>query len=354
MNNDFNAEKNKQFTLKLRALLLELPLCCGEFFRGIENTTSVLTRYGYAIDLKNFFQYLVATFPEFFIESIRDITLAQIAQIHATHIEMYLEYLTLYEKNDREITNQERTKARKLSAVRSFFKYFYKKEKLPANPAALIDMPKLHQKAIVRLEADEVANLLDYAEDGTGLSPTQLRYHRQTSVRDTAILTLFLGTGIRISELVGIDIDDINFMTNQFTIIRKGGNQDTLSFGEETRAALLTYLMEREEITPLPGHENAFFLSMQKRRITPRAVENLVKKYASIAAPLKKISPHKLRSTYGTMLYQETGDIYLVADVLGHKDVNTTKKHYAALSEDRRRLAAKAIKLRDDSELKIQ
>ncbi|MGI6004428.1 MAG: tyrosine-type recombinase/integrase, partial [Christensenellales bacterium] len=90
------------------------------------------------------------------------------------------------------------------------------------------------------------------------------------------------------------------------------------------------------------------FLSLQKRRISVRAVQELVKKYASIAAPLKKISPHKLRSTYGTALYQQTGDIYLVADVLGHRDVNTTRKHYAAMNEDKRRLAARAITLRDD------
>ena len=87
---------------------------------------------------------------------------------------------------------------------------------------------------------------------------------------------------------------------------------------------------------------------MQSKRLTVRAVENLVKKYAAIVTPQKRISPHKLRSTYGTNLYRETGDIYLVADVLGHKDVNTTRKHYAAVSEDRRRLAAKVVKLRDD------
>ena len=98
----------------------------------------------------------------------------------------------------------------------------------------------------------------------------------------------------------------------------------------------------------LPGSENALFLSMQRKRITARAVENLVKKYARIASPLKKITPHKLRSTYGTMLYQESGDIYLVADVLGHKDVNTTRKHYAAIQEERRRQATKYIKLRED------
>ena len=86
---------------------------------------------------------------------------------------------------------------------------------------------------------------------------------------------------------------------------------------------------------------------MQNKRITVRAVENLVKKYASMVTSLKKITPHKLRSTYGTTLYKETGDIYLVADVLGHKDVNTTRKHYAALEEDRRRRAAKAVTLRE-------
>ena len=100
-------------------------------------------------------------------------------------------------------------------------------------------------------------------------------------------------------------------------------------------------------MTPVEGHENALFLSMQNKRITVRAVENLVKKYAAVVTSLKKITPHKLRSTYGTTLYRETGDIYLVADVLGHKDVNTTRKHYAALEEDRRRQAAKAVTLRE-------
>ena len=101
---------------------------------------------------------------------------------------------------------------------------------------------------------------------------------------------------------------------------------------------------------PQKGSENALFLSMQNRRITVRAVEKLVKKYALTVTSLKKITPHKLRSTYGTELYRETGDIYLVADVLGHKDVNTTKRHYAAIDEDRRRSAANIVKLREKPE----
>ena len=193
-----------------------------------------------------------------------------------------------------------------------------------------------------------MVRILEQAQSGDQLTAVHQKYQKITAKRDYAILSLFLGTGIRISELVGIDVNDIDFSRNEFVVTRKGGNQMTLAFGPEVAQALADYLEERMQIIPLSGHENAFFLSLQRKRITPRAVENLVKKYAQIATPLKKITPHKLRSTYGTMLYQESGDIYLVADVLGHKDVNTTRKHYAAMTEEKSRLAAKYIKLRED------
>ena len=88
--------------------------------------------------------------------------------------------------------------------------------------------------------------------------------------------------------------------------------------------------------------------SLQNKRMAVRSVENLVKKYSSRVTTLKKITPHKLRSTYGTALYRESNDIYLVADVLGHKDVNTTRRHYAAQADERRRSAANKVKLRED------
>lgn len=120
-------------------------------------------------------------------------------------------------------------------------------------------------------------------------------------------------------------------------------------FGDEVRNAIELYLENTRDImNPVSGHENALFLSTQRKRMGVQSVENMVKKYAKIVTPNKKITPHKLRSTYGTSLYKETGDIYLVADVLGHKDVNTTKKHYAALDENRRRMAASAVKLRGE------
>ena len=190
--------------------------------------------------------------------------------------------------------------------------------------------------------------MLDLVENGQLQTEHQKKYNEHTRARDLAILTLFLGTGIRVSELVGINIDDIDFSINGFLVTRKGGNQAILYFPDEVARVLRDYLKVRMEMTPAPGHEEALFLSLQNRRISVRAVQNMVKKYASLAAPLKKkLSPHKLRSTFGTNLYHETGDIYLVADVLGHSDVNTTRRHYAAMSDDRRRMAAQMVHLRD-------
>ncbi|MDL2289572.1 tyrosine-type recombinase/integrase [Clostridia bacterium OttesenSCG-928-F22] len=333
--------------LKLRQVLKELPSFCAAFFRGIENTTSTLTRLNYAYDIRTFFQYLCLENSKFDGCTPRSITIEQIDALEALDIELFMEYLNFYYKEDKELTNHERGKARKISTLRSFFKYLFRHGYISANVATLIDMPKLHERPIIRLEPDEVARLLDSVESGNGLTDTQKRYHKYTRLRDTALLTLFLGTGIRISELVGLNIGDIDFNNNSFKITRKGGNQTILYFGSEIQSALEDYLIERTNIAAQTGHEQALFLSLQNKRLSTRSIQQLVKKYTQHIT-LKSISPHKLRSTYGTILYQETGDIYLVADVLGHKDVNTTKKHYAAVSDEKRRLAANTVRLRED------
>lgn len=348
MSENYAGSEFKKYTKMLRDILKELPPFCQEFFRGIQNDTMVRTRYAYAFDLRIFFRFLVMQ-PEFSDKTATTLTLSDLDKVTTTTIEDYLSYISYYtDDENKEYINGEHAKARKLSTLRAFYKYFCRKEKLTTNAPSLVNQPTIRDKAIVRLEPNEVANLLDTVQSGEGLTEKQKQFHKRTQARDLAILTLFLGTGIRISELVGINIDDINFSENEFSIIRKGGNQDILVFGDEARAALLNYMLEREQMNAAEGHEEALFLSLQSKRLTVRAVENLVKKYAAIVTPQKRISPHKLRSTYGTNLYRETGDIYLVADVLGHKDVNTTRKHYAAVSEDRRRLAAKVIKLRED------
>lgn len=336
-------------TIKLREVLNTMPPFAKDYFRAIEPTTSARTRISYAYDIRIFFQFLLNENPTFKKYTMKDFRLEDIENLTHLDIEEYQEYLKVYESDGRQITNTEKGLARKMSALRSFYGYFYKRQVIQKNPTLLVDMPKLHEKAIIRLETDEVASLLEYVENCGGKLTGQARlYYEKTKERDLAILTLLLGTGIRVSECVGLDIDDIDFKNNGIKVTRKGGNEMIVYFGKEVEKALRTYLeTTRKAITPLPDHEKALFLSTQRRRIGIQAVENMVKKYARQVTPNKKITPHKLRSTYGTSLYKETGDIYLVADVLGHKDVNTTKKHYAAIDEDRRRSAANIVKLRE-------
>ena len=345
---DFYAERNQKVNARLHALLGDLPYFCSEYFIGIEQTSSLLTRMNYAYDLRVFFDFLVKEIEEFHdIPSPRAVKLDDLNRLTASHLEYFLSYLSFYEFRGKPCANDEKAKARKISSVRSMLRYFYQKSALRENVSEKIRMPKLHDKEIIRLERDEVSRILDTAESGDGLSQRQQKFHNATYMRDSAILTLFLGTGIRISELVGLNNEDIDFKTNSFVVTRKGGNQAILYFSEEVADALRRYLDEKRGDAE-KMKDNALFLSLRNRRISVRAVEILVAKYAKICTPLKKITPHKLRSTYGTNLYQETHDIYVVADVLGHRDVNTTKKHYAAISDDIRRSAATKVKLRDD------
>ena len=344
-------QKDIENIKKLREMMTTLPPFCTEFFRGIEPRTSTRTRIAYAYDLSVFFDFLKKENPVFSKMERMDLTLDYLDQISVTDLEEYMEYLKYrFNEHNQEIINKERGIMRKISSLKSFYNYFFRTEKLKTNPAALVQLPKLHEKEIIRLDIDEVALLLDAVEQGDGLTDKQKAFHNRTKLRDLALLTLLLGTGIRVSECVGLDLNDINFKNGGIHIHRKGGKEVTVYFGTEVETALQDYLDERNSIIPEEGSENALFLSLQKKRMNVRSVENLVKKYARIVTPLKKITPHKLRSTYGTNLYRETGDIYLVADVLGHSDVNTTKKHYAALEDERRRSARNAVKLREKME----
>ena len=345
----YHEQTDVENTLRLRDVLKTLPPFCRDFFRAIEPRTTTKTRISYAYDIRIFFQFLLEQNPAFKDWSMDSFTVDILDQITALDLEEYEEYLKVYQAGDKTETNGERGLKRKMSSLRSFYAYYFKREMIHTNPTVLVDVPKIHQKSIIRLEADEVAMLLDYIEHGgDDLTGQKKVYYEKTKDRDLALVTLLLGTGVRVSECVGLDIEDVDFKNNGIKVTRKGGNEMVVYFGPEVEKALKKYLEVRENIVPVEGHEHALFYSTQRKRIGVQAVENLVKKYSRQVTTTKKITPHKLRSTYGTALYQETGDIYLVADVLGHKDVNTTKKHYAALDDSRRRQAATAVKLRED------
>ncbi len=337
----FYEKRDLQNRLKMSKYTERLPDYCLDFFIGIESNTSSLTRYNYSMDLFIFYNYL----SQFvFHKKEIEITLNDLNTLKARNIEQYLSYLSFYQLDDKQYKNDERGKARKLASLRSFFKYLFNHDMIESNVVSKIDTPKLHNKEIIRLENNEVSRMMNAVENPCEFSKHQQQYNKNTFERDNAIITLFLGTGIRISELVGLNIESFDFSQNAFLVTRKGGNQTTLYFSKEVALALKTWLEKRATLN-LPEDENAMFISLQNKRISIRAVENLVKKFAQIATPLKKISPHKLRSTFGTNLYKETHDIYIVADVLGHKDVNTTKKHYAAISEDMRKDVADKVKI---------
>lgn len=352
---NYFSERDKNITARLRNLRNQLPECCEDFFVGIEPQTTTLTRLNYAYDLRIFFDYLlknVRAFRDY--QDVLDFTAEDLDKVTLGNLEAYMEYLSYYTFEGKEKTNAEKGKSRKISTVRTFFKYMYNHDRISQNVSAKLTMPKNHDKDIIRLEKKEVERILDAAETGAGMSEHQRKVQRNTHARDFAIISLLLGTGIRVSECVGLNLSDVDFETNAFTVTRKGGNQAILYFSDEVADALKTYIdTERKALIDRcqkmnVGDTDAVFLSLQVTRLSVRAIQNIVKKYAQTAAPLKKISPHKLRSTFGTNLYRATGDIYLVADVIGHRDVNTTKKHYAAIEEDHRKLAAQVVKLRPD------
>lgn len=339
--------KNKN-TLKLRELLNKLPGFAKEYFLGKSDLISSRTKIAYAYDLIVFFEYLYGTNDSRFSSPINTYTVDILDEIKRNDILYFLEYLSYYEKEGKIYKNDEKGKARKLSSLKSFYNYYFKNEIIKTNPAALVQMPKIHEKEIIRLEENEVANLLDLVENGVKLTKGEKRFYNKTVTRDFTILTVMLGTGIRVSECVGLNIEDLDLEEFRFKVRRKGGNESIIYFGDEVCDALEIYLSVRKHMIPVEGHENALFLSLQNKRMSVRAMENMVTKYTDKLNTLKHITPHKLRSTFGTNLYRETNDIYMVADFLGHKDVNTTRKHYAQISDDSRKKAIRNFKLRED------
>ena len=333
-------------TAQLRELVKELPAFASDFFRAMEIKKATNTRRNYAYDLNTFFYFLRTQNPYFKDKDIRTLPVSILDDIQPVDIEEYLSFLTYYERDGQLYRNHEEGKARKLATLNTFFGYYHKKGMIEKNAPSVVDVPRVKEKNIIRLDANEVAQLIDNVESGEKLTKAQKRWHEKTRDRDLAIIVTLLGTGVRVTELVGLDIGDLDFDNGAMRVIRKGGNEDMVCFGEEVEEMLRNYLDERLEMTPEPGHENALFISQNNTRITVRSVERLVKKYAT-SATAKRITPHKLRSPYGTDLYQETGDLYLVAVVLGHKNVNTTRKHYAAMKEERKRRAANVVQLRE-------
>ena len=350
--------RDRKYLTKLKTEILPfLPSFCEDFFIGIGMNTTVLTRYNYATDLRIFFYYLTSDEGVLFGKLVNEIDLKDMNGIKSRDIERFLAFLDGYVSPINQIYQHDSNsaKARKFCSVRALFRYLYVNELIDQNVTLRVSMPKIREKAIIHLDNNEVADVFDCLSVENSFGETRQNTYNQnnTKIRDTAIITLLLNTGIRVSECVGLNVKDINFNNRSFLVTRKGGKQSILYFNDEVEVSLRDYLAFREEtiknkhIDPLSL--DALFLSTQMKRISVRAVEVMVKKYVGQTNCLKKITPHKLRSTYGTALYKETKDIYVVAEVLGHKDINTTKKHYAAISDDIIRSASNKVSFGNNS-----
>lgn len=344
---DFYKDKNKKQKIKLRELIKQLPKCAVDYIYSKEMTTQTSTLVSYCYDLITFFEFMQDSNPMFRNVEITDFSFKSLKKIGPDDISEYQRYLELNMDGDRSHENEKKAIARKMSPLRGMFHYHVIRENIKKDPTQLVPLPHIKKdKNIIRMNNYEVQAILSAIEHGCEqMSDHQKKFAEKTKLRDLAVLTLMLNTGIRVSECNGLDITDVDLKVNSFVVVRKGGGQDVLYFGTEVHNALTDYLTsaERKKIVPREGHENALFLSIRGTRMSVDAIEQLVRKYARMVVPNKKITPHKLRSTYGTALYRETGDIRLVADVLGHENINTTIEHYAAIEDEHKRLAADAV-----------
>lgn len=349
-------EKRKK-EQQLNRLLDEMPVFIRDYFRAIMRH-AINTRIQYAYDLKGFLSFLTEEVDIFRNIKISEMTYEDLNRITLEHIDLYLEYITYYEtevfvKNSSDTTvvtrqNNEYGLNRKMACLKSLFKHLYdislsKNEedpnKLEKNLSPLIKLqkPKIKQKYLMDYETIE--NFLLAIKNGVGtegkLNEAQYKYiKRNTLERDLCIISILAETGIRISELVNMNIDDIDFKRKQFKVVRKGGNEEMIYY-DFSDSFIRDYYEIRKEQTPKKGYEKAFFLSLQKRRITPRAVQLMIEKYAKIETN-KRITPHTFRRSFATNLYEETRDVYLVASLIGDT-VNVAVKHYTKMNENLKR-----------------
>lgn len=349
----YTKEIEKQCIIKLQQLLDTMPPFCRDYFNAMEKAER--TRVGYCRNIYTFLQFITQRNPLYKDVKIKDLPIDVLDQMTPSDFDEYKKYLQLYIIDGIEYRNSKATIARNLSAVSSMYNFFLKRQFVKSNPLTVVDRPELKKKEIIALDQEQIGALMNAVENPENMTDRQRAFHKLTVERDKAILSVFLGTGMRISELIGLDLDHIDFNDRTFLVTRKGGDEEFVYFGEEVHDALMDYLIgdefdedddlktksPREKLLK-PGNteEQALFLSLKGKRMAVRSIEVMVEKYSTMIQTNKRITPHKLRSTFGTALYKETGDIYLVANVLGHESVETTQKRYVQKDACNRKRAA--------------
>ena len=342
----------------------KLPKFMKDYFIYLKGSVAVSTRVAYLEDIYFFCSYLVETKEITKAENVCDITVEEFNQIKARDINIFLgDYCSRYykqtDKNTLIFENNNRALARKKSTISTLFKFLYRNEQIDNNITDgfnPIKLPKPQPDAIKRLEIDEVAKMLEAVETGAGLTEKEKVYWRKTKLRDKAILALFVTYGLRLNELRELNISSFNFSRGEFKIFRKRSKEVLMPINQTCEMVVKDYILnERPQSEMLSDeYKDALFLSLQNKRMDPKAIRQLVKKYTSISMETSRsngYSPHKLRATAATSLIQNGFSIYDVQNLLDHDNVTTTQL-YAAHKKNVKRDIVNNFEWLDDNDIK--
>ena len=317
MAKDYQDQLKIDLETKADEVIDTLPDFSKKFFNNLKFTEkSSRTRLQYAYDMKRFFDFIGSS-AGFKNININVCTAAEV--LDKLELEDIQEFLNKDQYSYKEQPNgtikktpkSPAARARMISCLRSFYKFYARIGEIEKNTAELIDLPAIPDRNISTMDKDQVARILDAISNTANMKENELAMHKKIEKRDFAIMMLFFGTGIRVSELVGIDISDIDFYNGSIAITRKGGDEDIVYFGPEVNDALLDYINNSRSVLEANDQDkDALFISSKHNRISVRNVETMIKKYAKRAGLNIKVTPHTLRRTYGTTLYEETNDIY--------------------------------------------
>lgn len=302
----------------------------------LNKSPNTVKEYNY--DIANFLKYIKKQFKltdkaDLKEIKINDMDISILKKITLQDIHGYISYMAI------DLKSSPATRARKISAIRVFFKYLTSKAKIiDVNPAQDLETPKLGKRMPRYLSLEESKKLLNVSQDDTD----------RNSVRDHAIITLFLNCGMRLSELVGINISNIDFSECRMTVIGKGNKERTIYLNKACMNALKDYLSIRPHDKVKNDSRDALFLSERKERISNRAVQNIVKnELARAGLDTTKYSVHKLRHTAATLMYQYGDvDIRALQELLGHESISTTEI-YTHVNDERVRNAVENNPLAD-------
>ena len=330
-------EKENDIYMECEKIQKELPSFMRSYFSYLKGNVLPMTRLAYLHDVRFFMNYLISETALTTAEHPKDITSEEMNAIEAQDINLFIDYCRKYMVDDGETVtvyeNSNKSLARKKSSVSVLFKQLYRDGLVERNITDGFDpirVPKPGEREIKALQDDEVMIMLDAVTNGTGLTDHERRYWERTKLHDKAILMLFVTYGLRLSELQQLNVSSFNFSRGEFIIYRKRGKESVMPLNRSVIMVLTDYMTsERKTITAQNNAaEDALFLSLQGKRITERAIRELVKKYTSIALRTSRdsgYSPHKLRATAATSLIGRGNSIYDVAALLDHEQVTTTQ-----------------------------